>query len=484
MTFLLFFTNQKKAAFQTIIVHFLVLFGFIQPLVFFIQKEAQYSHSFLGIKYFLIIFLVFVFVVFYEGFLVKISPFFGFIYLIFPIIYIILEKLNTQIMKNIYSVLGLHNEDDLFTFPDNALGVNEAEFEAYFFNYTNHPKIVGYSRYLREKFDTSGAQKKNKLIWRIMKSIIQLQKEEDFNFLKNERKQKVESHFRILMRNRILAIEPPKTVEKKQLNLKMYKTHDDENERVKLPSFSEKKLDPSRQLASVKTNSLDQMSFKNINELKQNEEHIDSSIEIKDNQDVGFFLNRLKRLQFPIRWYKRILFVVFFPWHLLFSLILPNIKMVIRLKDLFFGTISCVLLITGLVFGIYFCNTTMNTFSNLNSLTIASINSSMSLSFLFYCLKFENHKELLLGVSLEELVIFEVSFFMFIGSISHMVNGDLTVLSSVIDLSITLSFLGSFVVLYIVFSFLFRERIPFWILPLNVFIVAGYVPYYLFQSKI
>jgi len=301
--------------------------------------------------------------------------------------------------------------------------------------------------------------------------------------LRNERRQKVESHYRVLMRNKHMTIDLIRKPERKVQSYRTYKTADEKSESVKGNSLSEKRFEKAKSGFHDKLNSGELESI-GSSEDREDIEGVGSQVEIRDNEEMGFFVRRLQRIRFPQKRLKRVGYVCFFPWLLLFSLLIPNIKMTVRLKDMFFGTITCLLLMGLLVFGIFSVNNSFEYFFGLDSFGFGVINCGMLFSFFLYCLKFENHKELLFVISMEEIGVVEISMCLFGASLSDMIMGNKNAISGVTDLLVTVLFLGGYSLLHCLLSFLFREKIPPWALSLNLLLFAGYVPYYFLGSKI
>ena len=423
MIIILLVFHKKAAAIESIFLKYMCIFGIIQPLIFLIQKEPQYTHSFLAVKSGLLFIICLTVVCLYEGYLIKITPFLGFLYLLIPCCFLALEIYNPQIMKLVYTLIGLHNEDDLFNFPENLLEVNQVAFEEYFFNYINHPKIKDYSKYIKAKFEAGGGEKKNPLVWRIMKAVIQLQREEDSNFLRNKRRQKVESHYRVLVRNKHMTIDLIRKPERKVQSYRTYKNAGEKMESIKGISMSEKRFE------NAKSVFYDKMKSGELESVGSSEEHeeaegVGSLIEIRDNEEMGFFVKRLQRIRLPKNKLNRVMYLLFFPWHLMFSLLIPNIKMTVRLKDMFFGTITCLILLALLAFGIFSVSNTYQHYFGLNSFGFGGINCGMLLGFFLYCLKFENHKELMFFISMEEVAAVEISVYFLAGSFLDMISSN------------------------------------------------------------
>jgi len=477
MFLLLLINGQRLAAVLTLIFKYVVLLGVIQPAIFILQREPQYSHTFLAGKFLVLVAGFMVWCGVYEGFLNETDPFLGLLFLVFPVAYLILDVTNNSLMRLVYTAFGLHNDDDLFVFPENNLEVNEEAFEAYFFNYIHHPKIIEYSKYVREKHEVSGSQKKNLLVWRIMKSIIQLQKEEDLNFLRNERRQKIESHFRTLTRSNSLAVQLTVHQPKQVNSSRVFKQSDEKSKYAQSVTRSEKKYDKLRSGFYIEDGEAEVLSEGESKDENQGSRP-GSDIEIKDNHVRGFLMQRLQRLRFPTKLIPRILFIAFFPWYLFFSLATPNIKMSVRLKDMFFGTLACLILLVGLVFGLFFACSTLHTYSGLGEFGVAAINSGMTIGFFLYCLKFNSHKDYLYVITVQEGVIMEFTLCLFGASVADMLGtvpvNNLTVLKGIVSFQ----FITVFSLLHFLLSLFCKERIHHWLVGLNVLVATAFITFF------
>lgn len=470
------FRGDKSRAIFLFYGEFLVLFGVVQPLLFIIQGKPQSTHRFLSFKYFFLSALLIALLVIYETIAISISLAFGLIYPAFIFTYIFLENSNPLIMKIVYSLLLIHKEDDLFNYPkdfDITANDNSADI---FFEYASNPKILQTANYIRSKQNTKNTKTKKHLIWRIMKAIIQLKKEEDVSVSREDRHNKIESYFLSLKKEREEHYEVNKINELKKSIAKSNKRP----QKNTTFDWSESELRASRNI----------LTNPNINtELRLTQQNLEGesattfekgSLDptVKEEGSIRDLLRtRLRSIHWPKNYFYRFTFVLFFPYYFLFAITMPKLKSFISIKEAFFGFLFCMIFLIGLTVVYYLFVSAATDYWEIRGALSGLISSGVNINYLIYCLSFTSHTEKYFNISIQEMLITKISIGMSFSLLKDLLLGQVELKISQVDLAAMSGILASNGLLFFILSLLAHEKINQWLHLVFFGLIAGYVVY-------
>ncbi len=470
------FRERKDRAIFLLVGEFVVMLGVIQPLVYLIVGKPQSTHRFLSLKYFFISAVLLALLVMYETGFNSTSIAFGLIYPVFIYVYVFLENLNPVIMKIVYSLLLIHKEDDLFNYPkDFDLTGNDTSAEI-FFEYASNPKIIQAANYFRSRQSNQSVKTKKELIWRIMKSIIQLKKDEETTAFREDRRNKIESYFMSLKKEKEEDVEKDKMIDWERDTGKMSRRQRN-NQTFDL---SESELRPSRyNLTNQNFPSEPRLTQPNLTgESVTTFERVNQDSTVRNNETLGQILwQRLKSLHWPKKHFYKITYLVFFPYYFLFALTIPKLKHFVSIKQTFFGFIFCLLFFIGLTVVFYFIVSAMTTHWAIGNGLSGLMSAGVSVNYLIYCISFTSHSEKYFNISVQEMIIVKTAIAMCLSIFYDLLLKQVQVVTSRSNLLIAGSILVSNGLVMFLLSLIMAEKIPAWLHVVFFGLVSGYATF-------
>jgi hypothetical protein len=468
--------NKDRAVFL-IFGQFATMFGVVQPLVYLSVNRLQSTHVFLCFKYLFLSALCLYLLVLNETVFLQSSSIFGLTYPAILLVYLLFESLNSSIMKLIYKLVGIHKEDDLFNYPkDFDLTANDSSADI-FFEYASNPKIINNITYLRSKQLTTGYKSKKELIWKIMKSIIQLKKEEENIANREERKNKIESYYQSLKREKEEIIESQKAIVRRMTarvtkKPKLNATFDlSENEiRQTQQTFTSPHI-------NTETNLTQQY-------IKDNSSTFEKRIVESPGLDFTYMQIlklRLNTIHMPKKIFNKILYIVFFPFYFIFLVSMPSLKTVINVREAYFGFLICIAYLISLSLLFEAIVSTSSTFWNFGYGSYGLLASVLCWSYLIYCASFGIHAEKYFNISVQEMMILQITILMGVSAIYDFFQTNF-MKTTTVNMLLVVSVLFCNGIFFTILSVFLQKGISRWIMMVFFSIFASYLIIVLLQS--
>lgn len=470
------FRGNKTRAIFLLFGEFIVLLGFVQPLIYLIKAKPQSTHRFLSFKYFILSTVIILLMVAYETNFISTSLALGLIYPAFIYVYVMFENFNPAIMKIVYSLLLIHKEDDLFNYPkDFDITANDTSAEI-FFDYAANPKIIQSANYIRSKQTSKTVKVKKDLIWRIMKSIIQLKKDEEISASREDRRNKIESYFLSLKKEREENFEIEKIND-----LRRNTTRANRKQRNNTTfDLSESELRPSRNvLTNPNINTEPRLTQQNLpgdSAMNFDKRSLDTTN--KEEDSIGQILRqRFNSLHWPKNHFYKITFFIFFPYYFVFAITMPKLKVFISVKEAFFGFIFCLIFLIGLTVMYYFFVSAATNYWAITDGLSGLISSGISINYLIYCLSFTSHNDKYFNISIQEMMITKISVAMSFSLLFDLLFGQAMLKTSQTNLMITGGILASNGLVFFLLSLIMSEKIQQWLHVIFFGLISGYIAF-------
>ncbi len=308
-----------------------------------------------------------------------------------------------------------------------------------------------------------------------MKSIIQLKKEEEVSASREDRRNKIESYFLSLKKEREENAENEKISYYRKNTAKLSRRPRNNG----TFDLSESEFQASRNnFTTPNLNTESRLTQPNLaaGESTANFEQSPGDSVIKNDETVGgILLQRLKSLHWPKVHFYKITYVIFFPYYFLFTVTMPKLKVFISVKEAYFGFIFCILFLIGLTTTYYFVVSAATTYWEISNGLSGLISAGVSVNYLIYCLDFASHNDKYFNISIQEMMIVTFSVMMSL-SVGHDLLFSQTVhVTSQANLLIAGGILASNGLVFIIQSIFMPESIPHWLHVVFFGVVGSYV---------
>lgn len=459
--------GQKDHCVFIMVGQYVGLFGVVQPLLHLFSRHQQATHTFLAGKYFIISATVLAVLAVHETTLLQQSAYFGLLYPTLFLFYVLTEIANPIIIKSVYSLLLLHSENDLFKYPKRlSASVSQLKSET-FFEFAKNAQ----TKKMIEQVRTSNALKKSNSkyfgLWQILKTIIRARDQMETEELRQERQKKIQSHYQSLL------------VEKQS---KIDEAH---KQRVKV---REERLTNLNSVSQMQVTQLDQHNSSRQDGHQQSAELLHYLASRKENSKTKdscqtlifgsvyhILKSRFNSLEWPDGFLQKASYVFFFPFHFSFTMMIPNMKIKVSIRQGFFGLLACFILMIGMTILIYLSVNDSARYWKINPGLTGLIYSLLGLNYLIYCASLGVSANRFFNISIQEMLIVQATLLMTISCFNDILFTKLTLNLSLQKMVYPLAVLLANSFLFSILSFIFAEGIPWLILQLFAVIPIGYI---------